>query len=101
MSTWEERMAQQSAERESRRALAEAEIEKRYPDPQTAWEREYQWPETPGFKALGDHLDEHGCGTGDIHDPRYVGGWMHCPVAAALWDAIPIEERPPFLALAL
>lgn len=47
----------------------------------------------PLRRALDVHLDEHGCGTGDAHDPRYVGGFIHCPEASALWDLLPDCDR--------
>ena len=42
---------------------------------------------------LERHLEEHGCGTGDLKDPRYVGGFLHCPEAKAIWDALPEDEQ--------
>jgi hypothetical protein len=47
----------------------------------------------PLRRALDLHLDEHGCGTGDPQDPRYVGGFIHCPEAAQLWDMLPAGDR--------
>lgn len=43
--------------------------------------------------ALERHLAEHGCGTDDVHDPRYVGGMAECPDAMAIYDQIPSERR--------
>lgn len=43
--------------------------------------------------ALDSHLDEHGCGTGNYKDPRYIGGFSHCPTAEALWDLLPDGDR--------
>ena len=47
----------------------------------------------PLRKALDAHLDEHGCGTGDSADPRYVGGFWYCPEAKRLWDMLPAGDR--------
>jgi hypothetical protein len=47
----------------------------------------------PLRKALDVHLDEHGCGTGDVADPRYVGGFWYCPEAKSLWDLLPDGDR--------
>lgn len=47
----------------------------------------------PLMAAFDDHLDGHGCGTGDSHDPAYCGGFMHCPEAARLWDLLPDHWR--------
>ena len=50
----------------------------------------------PLRKALDTHLDEHGCGTGDTTDPRYVGGFWYCPEAKRLWDLLPEGDRIVF-----
>lgn len=42
------------------------------------------------------HLGEHGCGTGDRRDPRYVGGFSNCPTAMAMWDLLPDGYRIVF-----
>jgi hypothetical protein len=42
---------------------------------------------------LETHVEEHGCGTGDINDPRYVGGFLHCQIAKTLWDALPEDKQ--------
>jgi hypothetical protein len=47
----------------------------------------------PLRRALDAHLDEHGCGTGDIADDRYVGGFFHCSEAKRLWDMLPAGDR--------
>jgi hypothetical protein len=47
----------------------------------------------PLRKAFREHLDVHGCGTGDSGDPRYVGGCAHCPEAMRLWDLLPDGDR--------
>jgi len=47
----------------------------------------------PLRRALDRHLDEHGCGTGDHTDPRYVGGFLNCPAAKELWDLLPDGDR--------
>jgi hypothetical protein len=39
------------------------------------------------------HLDEHGCGTGDIRDPRYIGGFGNCPTAMEPFNAQPEGYR--------
>jgi hypothetical protein len=43
--------------------------------------------------VLKKHLDEHNCGTGDPRSPDYVGGFLHCPVAADLWHRQSIDDR--------
>lgn len=53
----------------------------------------YVWAVGRLRAELNAHLDEHGCGTGDYRDPRYIGGFANCPVAAALWDLLPPSER--------
>jgi hypothetical protein len=47
----------------------------------------------PLRRALDAHLDEHGCGTGNTADPRYIGGFLHCPEAEKLWDMLPAGDR--------
>jgi hypothetical protein len=47
----------------------------------------------PLRRAFDKHLDEHGCGTGDPADPRYVSGFIHCPAARELWDLLPDGDR--------
>ena len=47
----------------------------------------------PLRKALDAHLDDHGCGTGDVHDPRYTGGFLHCPEASRLFALLPDGDR--------
>jgi hypothetical protein len=37
------------------------------------------------------HAAEHGCGTGDVKSPSYVGGFMNCPEASRLFGAL--DER--------
>jgi hypothetical protein len=44
-------------------------------------------------KALEEHLDEHGCGCGDIRHPSYIGGFLHCPEAKRLFDLLPDGDR--------
>lgn len=47
----------------------------------------------PLRRALDAHLDEHGCGTGDVHDPAYCSGFIHCPGAKLLWDLLPDGDK--------
>jgi hypothetical protein len=47
----------------------------------------------PLRRAFQDHLDVHGCGTGDHNDPRYIGGFGHCPEAMRLFGLQPEAEQ--------
>jgi hypothetical protein len=47
----------------------------------------------PLRRAFHAHLDEHGCGTGDPRDPRYVGGFGHCDEALRLWRLLPAGDQ--------
>jgi hypothetical protein len=47
----------------------------------------------PLRKALDQHLDEHGCGTGDTDSPQYIGGFFHCPEAKRLFELLPDDDR--------
>lgn len=57
------------------------------------WEAVAMLLAQPLRDALDRHLNEHGCGTGDTTDPRYVGGFFHCPEAKRLWDLMPAGDR--------
>lgn len=47
----------------------------------------------PLRRAFGNHLAAHGCGTGDIRDPRYIGGFGECPGAMALFELLPPWDK--------
>ncbi len=42
---------------------------------------------------LDKHLKKHGCGTGDVKSPTYIGGMAHCEEAMRLWDVLPGKDR--------
>jgi hypothetical protein len=43
----------------------------------------------PLRRQFETHLEHHGCGTGDTADPRYIGGFGHCPTAMELFRLLP------------
>ena len=57
------------------------------------WESVAMMLAQPLRDALTRHLDEHGCGTDDFNDPRYVSGFLHCEDAKRLWDLLPMWDR--------
>lgn len=61
-----------------------------------AWEAVAVTLAEPLRKAFQGHLNTHLCGTGDHRSPHYVGGFIHCPTAAELWELLPEGDRVVF-----
>lgn len=59
------------------------------PDPSTAWKKLLR---PINLWRFNRHLDRHGCGTGDVRDPRYMGGFSNCPTAMKLQSRLPWED---------
>ena len=44
-------------------------------------------------QRLDAHFAAHKCDCGDPRSPDYIGGFIHCPEAKALYERLPAERR--------